>query len=115
MTSAHPTSRPLANDDGPVTTLDGFEVLDDCHRQTLQMLDKLTSLLSNLNTLAAVLAKDQHQLQQAVINLGQFSVNIANVSGSGPWLNLLSATAIEPDNILKACGANPNSSNGPCG
>ena len=76
---------------------------------------QFTSLLSNLNTLAAVLAKDQHQLQQAVINLGQFSVNIANVSGSGPWLNLLSATAIEPDNILKACGANPNSSNGPCG
>ena len=76
---------------------------------------QFTSLLSNLDTFTAVLAKDQHQLEQAVINLGQFSVNITNISGSGPWLNLLSPTAIEPDNVIKACGTNPNSSNGPCG
>lgn len=76
---------------------------------------QFTSLLSNLNTFTAVLAKDQHQLQQAVINLGQFSVNVANISGSGPWFNLLTATAITPDNVIKACGVNPNSSNGPCG
>jgi len=76
---------------------------------------QFSSLLANLNTFTAVLAKDQHQLQQAVINLGQFSVNIANVSGSGPWLNLLTPTAITPDNVIKSCGANPNPSNGPCG
>jgi phospholipid/cholesterol/gamma-HCH transport system substrate-binding protein len=76
---------------------------------------QLGSLLSNLNAVTAVLAKDKTQLEQAVINLGQFSVNIANATGSGPWLDLLTPTVVVPDNQIKACGAHPDSSKGPCG
>ena len=76
---------------------------------------QLGSLLSNLNAVTKVLADDKTQLQQAVINLGQFSVNIANATGAGPWLDLLSPTVVVPDNQIKACGAHPDSSKGPCG
>jgi phospholipid/cholesterol/gamma-HCH transport system substrate-binding protein len=75
---------------------------------------QLGPLLANLNAVTAVLAKDKAQLQNAVVNLGHFSVNIANATGSGPWLDLLSPTAAVPDNVLKACGATP-SGKGPCG
>ena len=44
MSSAHLSSA------GPVAmvSLDGFDVLDACHRQTLTMLDQLTALVSHL-------------------------------------------------------------------
>jgi phospholipid/cholesterol/gamma-HCH transport system substrate-binding protein len=76
---------------------------------------QLTPLLANLNAVTAVLAKDQAQLKQAVVNLGQFSINVANATGSGPWLDLLTPTVVVPDNQIKACGAHPDSSKGPCG
>jgi len=47
----HATSSP-ASDPGhgaAVTTLDGFEVLDECHRQTVLMLEKLKLLLAGLD------------------------------------------------------------------
>jgi phospholipid/cholesterol/gamma-HCH transport system substrate-binding protein len=76
---------------------------------------QLTPLLANLNAVTAVLAKDQAQLKQAVVNLGRFSINVANATGSGPWLDLLTPTVVVPDNQIKACGAHPDSSKGPCG
>jgi hemerythrin-like domain-containing protein len=46
MRSTHPSSdRPAAT-----TSRDGFDVLDACHRQTLAMLDQLTTLVSRLET-----------------------------------------------------------------
>ena len=75
----------------------------------------LTSLLSNVKTVTALLAKDKAKLQQAVAVLGQFSVNIANATGSGPFIDLYSPTVVEPDNIIKACGTHPSSASRPCG
>lgn len=75
---------------------------------------ELAPLLDNLKTVTGVLSKDRAQLQQAIVALGQFSVNIANASGSGAWLDLLSPVAVEPDNIIVGCGAHPDSSRGPC-
>ena len=75
----------------------------------------LGSLLSNLRTVTGLLAKDRAQLQRAVQVLGQFSQNLANATGSGPWLDLFPVTGINPDNQIKACGTNPSSSGRPCG
>lgn len=75
----------------------------------------LGSLFANLNTVTGVLTAEQAKLQQAVATLGQFSINIANASGSGPFLDLLSPTVVEPDNVLKACGPTPHATTGPCG
>lgn len=68
---------------------------------------KLTSLLDNLKTITGVLAQDERQLAAAVKTLGAFSKNIANATGSGPWLDLFTPVLFEPDNLIKACGTNP--------
>jgi phospholipid/cholesterol/gamma-HCH transport system substrate-binding protein len=75
---------------------------------------QLSSLLSNLNSVTAVLAKQKSQLQTAIDRLGTFSVNIANVTGSGPWLDLMVPTAVIPDNMIKGCGTAPTGK-APCG
>lgn len=67
----------------------------------------LAPLLANLQTVSGVLARDRDQLSQAVTKLGAFSKNIANATGSGPWLDLLSPVLFHPDNVLKACGTAP--------
>ena len=46
MTSMHDSSDPAA----PVPSVDGFDVLDTCHRQTLLTLDKLTALVARLGS-----------------------------------------------------------------
>jgi phospholipid/cholesterol/gamma-HCH transport system substrate-binding protein len=76
---------------------------------------QLEPMLANLRTVTDVLARQKAQLQQAVINLGEFSVNISNATGSGPGLDLLSPVAVTPDNVIRACGPNPDSAKGPCG
>jgi len=87
-------------------------------RQLRALIDKngaqLQPLLANLDKVGQVLAADKQQLQQAVVNLGDFSINIANASGSGPWLDLLSPVAVTPDNVIVGCGPEPNSKSGPC-
>jgi phospholipid/cholesterol/gamma-HCH transport system substrate-binding protein len=75
---------------------------------------RLGSLLRSLDTVSALLARQKRQLQQAVVNLGQFGVNITNATGSGPWLDLLSATVVVPDNQIAGCGANPDAQKKPC-
>lgn len=76
---------------------------------------QLAPMLANLRTVTDVLAKQKAQLQQAVINLGEFSTNISNATGSGPWLDLLSPVAVTPDNVIVGCGPTPDSAKGPCG
>lgn len=76
---------------------------------------QLGSLLDSLTSITTVLANDKTLLQRAIINLGQFSINVANATGSGPWLDLLTPTVVVPDNQIKACGPHPDSSKGPCG
>lgn len=67
---------------------------------------QLGQLLNNLDSVTSVLAKEKSQLQQAVVNLGQFSVNIANVTGAGPWADLLVPVGVRPDSVIAGCGAN---------
>jgi phospholipid/cholesterol/gamma-HCH transport system substrate-binding protein len=77
---------------------------------------QFAGLFSNLATVTAVLSKEKRALQNAVVNLGQFSVNIANATGSGPYLDLFSPTVLVPDNQLKACGPHPeDAGKKPCG
>lgn len=68
---------------------------------------KLGAVLDEMDTVAGVLADDRAQLGQAITMLGQFSTNISNVTGSGPWIDVLLPTFLEPDNVIAACGANP--------
>ncbi|MFN2562548.1 MAG: MCE family protein [Jatrophihabitans sp.] len=75
---------------------------------------QLTSLLHNLDTVTGVLVKEKGQLQKAIRSLGQFGVNITNVTGSGPWLDLLTPTVVVPDNQIAGCGANPAAQTKPC-
>lgn len=68
---------------------------------------QLNTLLSSLDTVTAVLAKEKRQLQNATAYLGQFGVNITNATGAGPWLDLLTPSAVVPDNQIRGCGTNP--------
>jgi phospholipid/cholesterol/gamma-HCH transport system substrate-binding protein len=68
---------------------------------------RLSSLLADLDSVTSVLVKERRQLQDAIVNLGQFGENITNATGSGPWLDLLTPTLVVPDNQIVGCGKNP--------
>lgn len=76
---------------------------------------QLRPLLRNLDQVTAVLAREHEQLQRAVVNLGQFSVNVTNATGSGPWIDLLSPTAVVPDDQIVGCGPDPAAQRKVCG
>jgi len=67
----------------------------------------LSAALANVDKLSAILAKDDAQLRRSITLLGQFSVNIANVTGSGPWIDILLPTDLIPDNVIATCGVHP--------
>lgn len=75
---------------------------------------QLDTLLSGLDTVTGLLAKEKQQLQNAVVYLGQFGVNITNATGAGPWLDLLTPTVVVPDNQIRGCGTDPGSKKKPC-
>lgn len=75
---------------------------------------QLGRLLANLDSVTGVLVREKAALAAAIVNLGQFSVNITNVTGSGPWLDLLTPTAVVPDNQIAGCGPNPAGRSEPC-
>lgn len=75
---------------------------------------QLGTLLTNLDAVTGVLAREKGQLQKAIVNLGQFSVNFTNVGGSGPWLDLLTPTTVVPDNQIVGCGKDPSTQPKPC-
>lgn len=75
---------------------------------------QLSALLTNLDSVTATLVKEKKQLESAIGYLGQFGENIANVTGAGPWLDLLSPTVVIPDNQIKGCGTNPSADKKPC-
>jgi phospholipid/cholesterol/gamma-HCH transport system substrate-binding protein len=74
----------------------------------------LSTLFASLDSVSALLVKEKRQLQDSIVYLGQFGENIANVTGAGPWLDLLTPTAVVPDNQLRGCGANPAAQKKPC-
>ncbi len=61
------------------------------------------SLLSNLQTVSAVLAKDRTTLGNAIPVLSAFNRYAANVTGSGPFADVVVPTMLVPDNIIKQC------------
>jgi phospholipid/cholesterol/gamma-HCH transport system substrate-binding protein len=76
---------------------------------------QLGSLFRSLDTVTALLVKEQRQLQRSIVYLGQFGVNITNVTGAGPWLDLFTPTVVVPDNQIRDCGADPAAQQKPCG
>ncbi len=41
-------------------------------------------------------------------------MNITNVTGAGPWLDLLTPTVVVPDNQIVGCGKSPATQKKPC-
>jgi phospholipid/cholesterol/gamma-HCH transport system substrate-binding protein len=67
----------------------------------------LAGALASVNTLGDLLSRDSDALEQSIGQLGKFSVNIANATGNGRWLDVYLPTGLIPDNVLSACGPQP--------
>jgi phospholipid/cholesterol/gamma-HCH transport system substrate-binding protein len=74
----------------------------------------LHTLLASLDTVSAVLVKEKVHLQRSISYLGQFGENITNITGAGPWLDLLTPSAVIPDNQVAGCGKDPAARKKPC-
>jgi phospholipid/cholesterol/gamma-HCH transport system substrate-binding protein len=73
---------------------------------------QLTSLLTSLQTVSAILAKDSNDFGQAIPVLAAFSRYAANSTGSGPFADVAVPTLLIPDNLATQCassGAFPSS------
>ncbi|MGI8492621.1 MAG: MCE family protein [Acidimicrobiales bacterium] len=66
---------------------------------------QLTALLANLQTVSAVLAKDDTTIGNALPLLAAFDRYTANATGSGPFADLAVPTMLIPDNVIAQCGA----------
>jgi phospholipid/cholesterol/gamma-HCH transport system substrate-binding protein len=121
-------SRVLADRTGQIVSLVGqgdlvLQVLND-RRQVIQQLlqtttglsntlsgiltndgSALNSLLSNLNTVSALLAHDSTSIGNAMPLLAAFNKYAANVTGSGPFVDFTVPTLLVPDNVIAQCGA----------
>jgi ABC-type transporter Mla subunit MlaD len=75
---------------------------------------QLDTFFASLDTVSALLVHEKAQLQRAIVYLGQFGVNITNVTGAGPWLDLLSPSVVVPDNQIRNCGPDPAAQKKPC-
>lgn len=75
---------------------------------------QLHSFLSSLDSVSRLLVREKRQLQRSIVYLGQFGENIANVTGSGPWLDLLTPSVVVPDNQIVGCGTQPAAQKKPC-
>lgn len=67
--------------------------------------DQLKTLLSNLQTVSALLAKDTANIDQALPLLNAFSRYAANATGSGAFVDTNIPTMLLPDSLLKQCGS----------
>lgn len=65
----------------------------------------LTTLLQNLQSVSAVLAKDSNDFGQALPVLAAFSRYSANASGSGAFVDVSVPTMLIPDNLSVQCSA----------
>jgi phospholipid/cholesterol/gamma-HCH transport system substrate-binding protein len=73
---------------------------------------QIQPLLANLQSVTAVLAKDQTSLDQSVQLLAPFSRYFANATGSGNWIDITAPTLLLPDNVVVQCNGRTNSSSG---
>lgn len=65
--------------------------------------DQLRSLLTNLETVSALLAKDTARIDEALPLLDAFSAYAANATGSGPFVDTTIPTMLLPDTLLAQC------------
>lgn len=63
----------------------------------------LRTMLDNLDTVSAVLAKDSGAIGRALPLLAAFSRYSANLTGSGPWADFTLPTMLIPDNVIAEC------------
>jgi phospholipid/cholesterol/gamma-HCH transport system substrate-binding protein len=75
---------------------------------------QLYTFLSSMDTVSRLLVREKQQLQRSIVYLGQFGTNITNVTGAGPWLDLLTPSVVVPDNQLVGCGTSPETQKKPC-
>lgn len=75
---------------------------------------QLNTFLSSIDTVSQLLVHEKKQLQRSIVYLGQFGVNITNVTGAGPWLDLMTGDAVIPDNQIVGCGTSPTTQKRPC-
>ncbi len=64
---------------------------------------QLTTLLDDLQSVSAVLAKDSNDFGQAIPILAAFSRYAANATGSGPFVDASVPTLLIPDNLATQC------------
>lgn len=64
----------------------------------------LNSLLSNLQAVSTLLAHDSASIGNAMPLLAAFNRYAANVSGSGPFVDVEIPTLLVPDNVIAQCG-----------
>jgi phospholipid/cholesterol/gamma-HCH transport system substrate-binding protein len=64
---------------------------------------QLGTLLSNLQTVSALLARDATTLGNAIPVLAAFDRYTANVTGSGPFADVVVPTMLIPDNVIAQC------------
>jgi phospholipid/cholesterol/gamma-HCH transport system substrate-binding protein len=76
---------------------------------------QLNTFLASIDSVSKLLVREKRQLQQSIVYLGQFGVNITNVTGAGPWLDLLTPSVVVPDNQIVGCGTDPAADKKPCG
>lgn len=135
ITSAQQVADTLASRQGPLVTLLGNAdlVLQTIiqRRQVIHQLivdsaslgQQLTSLLhdnaaqiqpllANLQSVTAMLARDQASIDQSVQLLAPFSRYFANATGSGNFVDITAPTLLVPDNVVAGCNGRTNSSSG---
>jgi phospholipid/cholesterol/gamma-HCH transport system substrate-binding protein len=66
---------------------------------------QLTTLLQDLQSVSAVLAKDSNDFGAAIPVLAAFSRYAANTTGSGAFVDAAVPTLLVPDNLAKQCSA----------
>jgi phospholipid/cholesterol/gamma-HCH transport system substrate-binding protein len=66
---------------------------------------ELTTLLTDLQSVSAVLAKDSNDFGAAIPVLAAFGRYAANASGSGPFVDAAVPTLLIPDNLVSQCSA----------
>ena len=66
---------------------------------------QLRTMLTNLDAVSAVLARDSSDLGRALPLLAAFSRYSANVTGSGPFADFTLPTMLIPDNVVAQCAA----------
>ena len=73
---------------------------------------QIQPLLANLQSVTAVLARDQASIDQSVQLLAPFSRYFANATGSGNFVDIIAPALLVPDNAIASCNGRTNPSSG---